>query len=286
VREGGTFPVGVSRQTGKQGIVELCGVSSAETEKSPQNMYLVNNCSCNIIDDICCDVHVTNQFSFRNVKTENNLKDFCFTGELDNKGCIFKIDTGSDVSIVNKNLIPLNKVKYELNNCNLRYPTGEKVVIKEKVFVKVRLGKYIVDIPMLVANINDNCILGVDFLKKIHLENIFETIFSEQKEIQCGRLESLSEVPSNLKYLFEESSKNLNESQKQLCSEFINEFHDVFSEEIIAGNCKTGEHVINLQDSSPIKQVPRRIPIHMREEVNKIIMDVRNQGVIEESKSP
>jgi len=36
----------------------------------------------------------------------------------------------------------------------------------------------------------------------------------------------------------------------------------VFSEEIIAGNCKIGDHVINLQDSSPIKQVPRRILIH------------------------
>jgi len=61
----------------------------------------------------------------------------------------------------------------------------------------------------------DSCILGIDFLKKIHLENIFETIFSEQKEIQCSRLESFLEVLSNLKYLFEESSKNeshLNES--------------------------------------------------------------------------
>jgi len=138
----------------------------------------------------------------------------------------------------------------------LRYPTREKVVIKEKVFVKVRLGKYIVEIPMLVANINDSCILGVDFLKKIHLENIFKTIFSEQKKIQCGRLEGFLEVPLNLKCLFEERSKNLNESQKQLCAEFINEFHDVFSEEIIAGNCEIGEHVINLQDSFPIKQIP------------------------------
>jgi len=104
-------------------------------------------------------------------------------------------------------------------------------MIKEKIFVEVRLGKYIVKISM-IANINDDCILGVDFLKKIHLENIFETIFSEQKEIQCGHLESFLEVPSDLECLFEESSKNLNESQKQLCAEFINEFHDVFSEEI------------------------------------------------------
>jgi len=64
---------------------------------------------------------------------------------------------------------------------------------------------------MLVADINDNCILG-DFLKKIHLENIFKLIFSKQKEIQYGHLESFFDIPSNLKYLFEESSKELNES--------------------------------------------------------------------------
>jgi len=52
-------------------------------------------------------------------------------------------------------------------------------VVKENVFVKVRLGKYVVKIPMLVANINDDCIIGVDFLKEIYLENIFKTIFSK-----------------------------------------------------------------------------------------------------------
>jgi len=41
---------------------------------------------------------------------QNNLKDFCFAGQLDNKNCIFKIDTDSDISIVNKNLIAPNKI--------------------------------------------------------------------------------------------------------------------------------------------------------------------------------
>jgi len=60
----------------------------------------------------------------------------------------------------------------------------------------------------------------------------------------------------------------------------------MFSEEIIAGNCEIGEYVINLQDSFPIKQA-RQIPIHLREEgFNKIIKDMKDQGVIEESKRP
>jgi len=75
------FPVKVSGQTGKQGVVELCGVSSAGTEKSPQHVYFINNCSCDIIDDVCSyNMHIVNQSSFRNNKTKNNLKEFCFPG--------------------------------------------------------------------------------------------------------------------------------------------------------------------------------------------------------------
>lgn len=46
------------------------------------------------------------------------------------------------------------------------------------------------------------------------------------------------------------------------------------------------EHVINVKDSSLIKQIPRRIPIHLRKEVDKIIEEMKEQGVIEESQSP
>jgi len=60
----------------------------------------------------------------------------------------------------------------------------------------------------------------------------------------------------------------------------------VFSKNVIAGNCNIVEHVINLKDSLPIKQFPRRIPFQLREEVNKIIEDMRKQRVIEESQSP
>jgi len=56
------------------------------------------------------------------------------------------------------------------------------------------------------------------------LENIFKPIFSKQKEIQYGRLESFLNIPTNLKYLFEESSKNLNESQKQKNFCFVKNF--------------------------------------------------------------
>jgi len=59
----------------------------------------------------------------------------------------------------------------------------------------------------------------------------------------------------------------------------------VFSENLIAGNCEILEHSINMGDSEPIKQAPRRIPLHLREEVERIIQEMRQRGVIEESRS-
>lgn len=64
------------------------------------------------------------------------------------------------------------------------------------------------------------------------------------------------------------------------------EFENVFSEDIVARNCNSVEHVINVQNSLSIKQVPRRIPIHLRKEVDKNIEKIKARGVIEESKRP
>jgi len=44
--------------------------------------------------------------------------------------------------------------------------------------------------------------------------------------------------------------------KKKALSFFLIEFRDVFSNEVIAENCKVGEHVIKIKDSSPIKQSP------------------------------
>jgi len=56
--------------------------------------------------------------------------------------------------------------------------------------------------------------------------------------------------------------------EKENFTNFLNEFCDVFSH-VIAENCKFEEHIINMKGSSSIKQVPRRIPLQMRKEVDR-----------------
>jgi len=72
---------------------------------------------------------------------------------------------------------------------------------------------------------------------------------------------------------------------KNVFADFLCEFEDVFSEDIVAGNCDVLEHVINVKDFSSIKQVPRRIPIHLREKILKSIEEMKEREVIEESQS-
>ena len=211
-----------------------------------------------------------------------------FKGRADGKECSFKVDKGSDVTIINSKFVTKEKRKILSEHLNLRYPTGEKVPVESQVEIKVEIGKYVVQVPMFVAEINDDCLLGVDFLKIVNLEQTFKNVFGALELIEeTTRIEVFCEkVPISLKELFEENSQNLNYLEKGIFANFLREFEDVFSENVVAGNCNVVEHVINVQDSSPIKQVPRRIPIQMRGEVDKIIEEMRSRGVIEESQSP
>jgi len=220
-------------------------------------------------------------------------RSFCYKGLIDKRVCIFKIDTGSDVSVISSRLMDSSKQRIPLDrSCCLEYPTGEEVSVEFKTKVFVELGKFSVEFTMFVANISDDCLLGTDFLSAVGLENVFDSIFGDfdsgkETNFSCSRIRSLEDkVPFLVKELFERESKDLNEDQKNRFAQLLKVNQDVFSEEITAGNCDIIEHSINLKDSNPIKQVSRRIPLKMREEVDNIIENMKRQGVIEESQSP
>jgi len=227
-----------------------------------------------------------NYFNLRSVNCHK--KDFCFEGKLNKKKCLFRVDTGSDVSILNCKFIENLEKKLPKNDCRLRYPTGEDVVIESKVNVRVELGRHSVEICMFASKISNDCLLGVDFLKKIGLENIFDSAFGNASVVhEIARIDYSSEkISYSLEELFKNNLKNLNEEQQGIFLNFLKEFQDIFSDEIVSGNCEIVNHIINTQDCLPIKQVPRRIPFHMKKEVNNLIEEMRKNGVIEESQSP
>lgn len=101
--------------------------------------------------------------------------------------------------------------------------------------------------------------LGTDFLSVINLENIFEPIFGKNIRGKEGRFafsriqNFVEKIPPFFKELFERESEEMKEKQRDLFAQFLNKFQDIFSEEILAGNCKIVEHRINVENSNPIK---------------------------------
>lgn len=265
------MPFSVNQGEGKLGVVELGGASSAEGRGAPsREQFRVK--------------------SFENLR--ENFDYFCLKGQLDGQECLFKIDTGSDVTVLRKDLLRADRRSIPIAGCKLHYPTGEIVPIDCKAIVHLEVGKFSLDFPVYLAEIKDDCILGADFLGKVGLGKIFITAFEEKEEgdqgnFICSRIGNYSDrFPHFLKEFYERHSQALDKCQKVGFANLLEEFQNVFSEDIVAGNCSVVEHSIEVKDSSPIKQSPRRIPLQMRGEVEGILREMKEQGVIEESHSP
>jgi len=90
---------------------------------------------------------------------------------------------------------------------------GESVSVEFKVDTEIELGKFFIKIPTFVSEISDDCLLGIDFLKRINLNNIFDSAFGNLNVIkQVAHIKEFTErVSFPLKELFVNNSKNLNE---------------------------------------------------------------------------
>lgn len=87
--------------------------------------------------------------------------------------------------------------------------------------------------------------------------------------------------------LFQISSSSLDTSQVQHLAALLRRFSDTFAKHSgDIGRCTIVKHRINVGDSSPIKQGARRLPLHGREEVEKLVTDMRTNDVIEPSNGP
>ena len=77
---------------------------------------------------------------------------------------------------------------------------------------------------------------------------------------------------------------NLSKSEKQQLKRVLHEFEAVFSDKI--GHTDIVHHSIDSGNNPPIKQRARRIPYAFREESDKRITDMLDQGIISPSTSP
>ena len=94
-------------------------------------------------------------------------------------------------------------------------------------------------------------------------------------------------VPQHLEALFEQSTTHLETEEQAKLLEKLVQYQDVFAcSDTDLGRTGQVTHKIETGDAKPIRQKPRRMPIHMRDEVDKIMENMIDQGIIEPSCSP
>ena len=82
-------------------------------------------------------------------------------------------------------------------------------------------------------------------------------------------------------------TKDLDASQLQELEALVSDFQDTFSTgRQDLGRTNVTYHQIDTGNAAPIKQAPRRLPIHHRQKVEHLINEMQEQGVIQPSQSP
>ena len=81
-------------------------------------------------------------------------------------------------------------------------------------------------------------------------------------------------------------SESLAPAESKMLLECVLQHHEEFA---IEGNERGEvgvEHEINIGDSPPVHQVPRRVPFAVRREMTKLVQEMLRDEVIQESASP
>ncbi|GBN62843.1 Retrovirus-related Pol polyprotein from transposon 17.6 [Araneus ventricosus] len=84
-----------------------------------------------------------------------------------------------------------------------------------------------------------------------------------------------------------ENLEGLNEEQRTAVKELLQEFQNLFStSDSDVGRCNMTQHRINTGNHPPIKRFPRRLPLAKKEEAERLVKEMVDNGIIEESSGP
>lgn len=72
----------------------------------------------------------------------------------------------SDVSVISRKFLRKIQEKIPVKRVTLRYPTGERVPIICEAIAKIQIDRFSKEISVFVAEIANDCLLEINFLKE------------------------------------------------------------------------------------------------------------------------
>ena len=119
------------------------------------------------------------------------------------------------------------------------------------------------------------------------LSPIEEVMSPKGSHEDCKVTEESDDMPRHIKELFDRCSRNLNPVNRDKARTMLLKYAHVFStSDEDVGRAGTVKHKIDTGTNVPIKQAPRRLPVHMQQEVDTHVAEMLRRGVIEPSNSP
>ena len=144
-------------------------------------------------------------------------------------------------------------------------------------------------VPVRVINLTEE---DIHFRAGAYLGEL-EPVTDEVQIVRPVRRAEITEQPRDwenyrkLKDMADRTTSGMNEDQQEQVEALLHQFKEAFSDDDgRLGKTDRVLHEINTGDSRPIKQAPRRVPIHLQEEVQTMVDDMKSKGVIEDSTSP
>lgn len=212
-------------------------------------------------------------------------------GEVNGKPCKLTLDTGASHTVVNSNLASrfLGDFFNNHDRIQLLTATGQHITVRGKKEVKLKLGHKAYWHNVIVADIVDDCILGLDFMRKYRCE-----IDVDRGVLKCGKEEILMEsTPSEkvLRLKFDVSTLlencDLTGVEMDKAKKTLLQYADMFStDDADIGRTGLVQHKINTGNELPIRQRPRRVPVAREKEVKEMIERMVKNSFIEPSSSP
>ena len=95
-----------------------------------------------------------------------------------------------------------------------------------------------------------------------------------------------SKVPEHMQTLYDSSVEKLSEEHKPLVANLLTEYADVFAKSSTdVGKTHLVQHIIDTGNEKPIQERVRRFPYEQSKEIAKQVETMKEQGIIQESKS-
>lgn len=220
---------------------------------------------------------VNQSFYFSFSSLNNIVNPFSITGMIKDSKIPILIDTGADLSLVSKTLLP-NNYCIKKTSQTARAANGGQIPILgfiESLSLKVDQNIICIN-KILVTSSNLNyLLLGAPEILA-HPELITSILENKRKPIPNNQ------QPVELRVV--QLANNRLESQEQ---EIRKKFSDLFASEISPSKvCSIKKHKIDTGEHQPICQKEHRIPIHLEDKVQIVMDQLKKQQICQSSVSP